>query len=148
MDVILREDVHGLGDAGQVVKVKPGYARNYLIPQKMAVEATRRNLKELEHQKGLIARKADKRRAEAATMAEKMVGLSVTVAKPVGEEDKLYGAVTAKDVVAGLVEEGITGVDKKRVVLASPIKSLGIYDVPIRLSAEATVDIKLWVVAR
>lgn len=148
MDVILREDVRGLGDAGQVVKVKPGYARNYLIPQKMAVEATRRNLKELEHQKGLIARKADKRRAEAAGLAEKLSGLSVTVAKAVGEEDRLYGSVTAKDVAKGIQDEGISGVDKKTVVLNQPIRTLGIYDVPLKLSSETTVTIKLWVVAK
>jgi large subunit ribosomal protein L9 len=148
MEVILREDVHGLGRAGEVVKVKPGYARNYLIPQQMAVEATRRNLKQLQHQKGVIAKRADKHRAEAASLGEKMAGLSVTVAKAVGSEDRLYGSVTGKDIVQSLIDEGITGIDKKRVVLQEPIRQLGIYDVPIKLSAETTVEIKLWVVAK
>jgi large subunit ribosomal protein L9 len=148
MEVILREDVHGLGRAGDVVKVKPGFGRNYLIPQQLAVEATGRNLKQLEHQKAVIAGRAAKHRAETSSLAERMNNLSVTVAKPVGEGDKLYGSVTAKDVAQGIVDEGITGVDKKRVMLLQPIRQLGIYDVPIRLNADATVQIKLWVVAK
>lgn len=148
MDVILREDVHGLGGAGQVVKVKPGYARNFLIPQKMAVEATSRNLKQLEHQKGVITRRADKKRAAAASLASKIQGLSVTVAKPVGGQDKLYGSVTVKDVVQALADEGVADVSKKAIVLPDSIRQLGIYDVTVRLTAESTVTIKLWVVAK
>lgn len=148
MEVILREDVHGLGRAGDVVKVKPGFGRNYLIPQQLAVEATGRNLKQLGHQKAVIARRASKHRAETASLAEKMTNLSVTVAKPVGEGDRLYGSVTAKDVAQGIVDEGIAGFDKKKVMLGQPIRQLGIYDVPVRLNADTTVQIKLWVVAK
>lgn len=148
MEVILREDVADLGRSGEVVHVKRGFARNYLIPQNLAVEATRRNLSQLEHEKRLIGHRTEKRRAEAATLVEKLNGLSVTVAKPVGEEDRLYGSVTAKDIVAGLIEEGMGSVDKKKVILAEPIRKLGIFDVPVRLDAETTAEIKLWVVAK
>lgn len=148
MDVILREDVQGVGQAGQVIKVKPGFARNYLIPQKLAVEATRRNLGQLDHQKAEIARRVEKQRAAAASLAEKLEGLSITVAKPVGNDDKLYGSVTSKDVAQGLTDEGITAIDKKRIVLEEPIRKLGIYDLPLRIAAETTVTLKLWVVAK
>lgn len=148
MDVILREDVQDLGQTGDVVSVSPGYARNFLIPQHLAIEATRRNLRQLEHQKRVMGKRAAKQRAEAATLVDRLGTLAVTVEKPVGKNDRLYGSVTGRDVVNALADEGFTGVSHKKVVLEDPIRQLGIFDVPIRLSAEHSVQIKVWVVAK
>jgi len=148
MEVILREDVQDLGRTGDVVNVSRGFARNYLIPQNLAIQATRRNLKQLDHQKRVITKRAERQRKVAASLVERMEGLSVTVTKPVGENDRLYGSVTPKDVVQGLVDEGVTDVSRKQVQLNDPIRQLGIYTVPIRLDAENNVDIKVWVVAK
>ena len=148
MEVILREDVMDLGRSGDVVKVSPGFARNYLVPQNLAVLATGKNLKQLEHQKRLITKAADEQRKLSADLAGRLKGLSVTVAKPVGESDRLYGSVTPRDVAQAIVEEGVQGVDRKQVTLSEPIRTLGIYTVEVRLSAENTAEIKLWVVAK
>ncbi len=148
MDVILREDVPDLGRTGDVINVSRGYARNFLIPQDVAVEATRRNLKQLEHQKREISKRAEKQRIEAASLAERLVDLSITVAKPTGAHDKLYGSVTSRDVAQGLLDEGITGISHKQVVLGEPIRQLGIFSVRFRLDADHTVDLKVWVVAK
>ncbi len=148
MDVILREDVVELGRTGDVVNVSPGYARNYLIPQNLAVEATRRNLRQLEHQKRTMTKRAERQLQQAASLTEKLDGLNITVEKPVGANDRLYGSVTARDVIDGLAAEGVTGPSRKKVVLDDPIRTLGIHEVPIRLSAEHTINIKVWVVAK
>jgi large subunit ribosomal protein L9 len=148
MEVILREDVKDLGRSGDVVKVSPGFARNYLVPQNLAVLATGKNLKELEHQKRVISKHADEQRKLAADLAGKLKGLSVTVAKPVGESDRLYGSVTPRDVAQALVEEGVNDVDRKQITIDDAIRTLGIYTVPVRLSAENVAEIKLWVVAK
>lgn len=148
MEVILREDVQDLGRTGEIVNVSPGYARNYLIPQNLAVQATRRNIKQLDHQKRVISKRASRQREESASLAERMQGLSVTVAKPVGENDRLYGSVTPRDVVQGLTDEGIAAIGRKQIQLKDPIRILGIHTVPVRLDAENKVDIKVWVVAK
>ena len=148
MEVILQEDVQDLGRCGDVVKVSPGYARNYLVPQNLAVLATGKNLKQLEHQKRLISKATEEQRKLASDLAGKLKGLSVTVAKPVGENDRLYGSVTPRDVAQSLVDEGVQGVDRKQIQLKDTVRTLGIYSVPVRLSAENTVEIKLWVVAK
>ena len=148
MEVILREDIAELGRSGDVVDVKDGYARNYLIPQSLAIQATRRNLKQLEHQKRVIAKRAERKRAEAATLSERMQDLSITVSKPVGGSDRLYGSVTPRDIIQGLSDEGVQGISRKQVQLDFAIRQLGIYSVPIRLTADHSVDIKVWVVAK
>ncbi len=148
MDVILREDVQDLGRTGDVVAVSPGYARNFLIPQNLAIEATRRNLRQLQHQKRVMGKRADRQHAEAATLVDKMGGMAVTVEKPVGTNDRLYGSVTGRDVVKALADEGMKGVSHKKVVLDDAIRQLGIHDVSVRLSAEHSVQIKVWVVAK
>jgi large subunit ribosomal protein L9 len=148
MEVILREDVRDVGQTGDVVNVSRGYARNYLIPQQLAVVANRRNLGQLEHQKRLLAKRAEKQRAAAASLAERLEGLSVTVAKPVGGNDKLYGSVTGRDVAAALVDEGVSDVNRKQVALGEPIRQLGIYDVEIKLAGDHRANIKVWVVAK
>jgi large subunit ribosomal protein L9 len=148
MEVILREDVQDLGITGDVVAVSRGFARNYLIPRHLAVEATKRNLKQLEHDKRVIMKHAEAKRKLAAALHDRLKGLSITVTKPVGENDRLYGSVTAKDIVEGLAEEDIQGVTRKQVQLDDQMRTLGIYEVPIRLDAEHTVNINVWVVAK
>lgn len=145
MKVILTEDVAGLGKLGDLVQVKDGYARNYLIPKKLALPANPQNVKVLEHQKNLIRQKQNRIKSEAEKLAEKIEKMSCTIAKPTGEEDKLFGAVTSIDIEESLREEGII-IDRKKILLEEPIKSLGIYKVPIKLHPEVTANLKVWVV--
>ncbi|MBN2467378.1 MAG: 50S ribosomal protein L9 [Deltaproteobacteria bacterium] len=145
MKVILLEDDPRLGKIGDVIQVKDGYARNHLIPRKVAVPASSQNLKSLTHQKSLIQQKQNRVKKEAEVIAEKIEGLSCTIAKPAGEEDKLFGAVTSLDIVESLKEENIP-VDRKKILLEEPIKTLGIYKVPIKLHPEVTAHLKIWVV--
>jgi len=147
MQVILKEDVPGLGTAGSVVNVKDGYARNYLIPQNLALLATPKNVKQLEHQKRLVAARMAKLRKAAASAAEKLAGYACTVARHAGDNDRLFGSVTAKDIVAALQNDGID-VARRQVVLDRPFKQLGIYQVEIRHSADICSRIHVWVTAR
>jgi len=145
MKVILTEDVTYLGIAGDLLKVKDGYARNYLIPNGHAVIATVQNIKNLEHQKRQIQSKLQKIKKEAEQLAKKIEAVSCTVTKPAGEEDKLFGSVTSADIFASLKNEGID-IDKKKILLDDPIKCLGIFTVPVKLHSEVIAQLKVWVV--
>lgn len=145
MNIILTEDVESLGTAGQLLKVKDGYARNYLIPGGKALVATTQNVKMLEHQRQLVQAKLNKQKREAEQLAARIEDISCTVAKPVGEEDKIFGAVTAADIHSGLASEGLV-IDKRKILLEEPLKSLGIFTVPIKLHPEVTAQLKVWVV--
>ncbi len=145
MDIILTENVEGLGHIGQMVKVKPGYARNYLIPKKLAVEASTRNLKELEHQKRQIERKAQKVMQASEVIKQQIEKLSCEIALRAGEEGKLFGSVTTMELGAKLVEAGIE-IDRKKIHLEEPIKNLGEYEVPVKLPAGITATLKVKVV--
>jgi len=145
MKVILTEDVPHLGSAGNLLKVKDGFARNFLIPQGKAVMATTHNVKQLEHQKQQVQARLNKIQREAEQLARKIESVSCTVTKAAGEEDKLFGSVTAADIQTSLKNEGIT-IDRKRILLDEPIKSLGIFTVPAKLHPAVTAHLKLWVV--
>jgi large subunit ribosomal protein L9 len=145
MQVILKEDVPHLGEPGQIVNVKPGYARNYLIPQGLAALASSRNIKMMEHNLKKIQKQIDAAKAEAGAVAERLAALSLTITKPAGEQEKLYGSVTTRDIAAALEEEKIT-VDRKRIVIPEPIKSLGVYTVQVKLMGGVSADLKVWVV--
>ncbi|MCX8012117.1 MAG: 50S ribosomal protein L9 [Desulfobacterota bacterium] len=145
MKVILTEDVAGLGKLGDLIQVKDGYARNYLIPKKLALPANPQNVRVLEHQKNIIKQKQNRIKREAEKLAEKIEKMSCTIAKPTGEEDRLFGSVTSIDIEQNLKEEGIV-IDRKKILLEEPIKSLGIYKVPIKLHPEVTANLKVWVV--
>ena len=145
MKVILREDVAHLGRPGAVVNVKPGYARNYLVPQGLASLATSRNIKLIEHQLGQIQRQIDTAKAEVAEVKTRLAAISVTLSKPTGENEKLYGSVTAKEIAEALATDGIT-VDRRKIVIGEPIKSLGVYTVQIKLYGGESADLKVWVV--
>ncbi len=145
MKIILKENVENLGQIGDLVQVKPGYARNYLIPQSKAIEATVRNVKVLEHQKKLIQDKISKTVKTAEVLAQRIEATSVTISQKVGENDRLFGSVTAINIAESLKEEGID-IDKKKILLEEPIRKLGVYTIPIKLHPEVTAGLKVWVV--
>jgi large subunit ribosomal protein L9 len=146
MKVILKQDVENLGKAGDVVKVAPGYGRNYLIPKSFALEATPGNIKIAEMEKVAQARR-DHREKEAATiLARDIVKLAVTIKQKAGEGGALYGSVTAMDIADFLITHKID-IDKRKIHLEEPIKTIGEYQVPIRLHREVTVPIKVIVEA-
>jgi large subunit ribosomal protein L9 len=145
MKVILREEVPHLGDPGAIVSVKPGYARNYLIPQRLASPATSRNIKMMEHELKIVQRQIDLAKAEAAKVMERLAETSVTITKPAGENDKLFGSVTTRDIEAALAAEEIT-VDRRRILIDEPIKALGVYTVGIKLLGGEQAELKVWVV--
>ena len=145
MKVILKEDIPKLGTMGETVKVAPGYGRNYLIPQGKAVLATSKNLKELEHQKQLILRKAELVRKDAESFAEKFRGLTLTLARKVVDEDKIYGSVSVGDISRALEEAGVE-IERKMIKLDEPIKSLGEFQVPVKVHADVTAELTIQVV--
>jgi large subunit ribosomal protein L9 len=145
MKVILMEDVPSLGKVGDLVKVSNGYGRNFLVPNGKAMNATTHNINILEHQTKQLKNKVDKIKREAEKLAKRIEAISCTVAKPAGEEEKIFGSVTSMDIEESLKVEGIE-VDRKKIILDEPIKSLGIYTVPIKLHPEVTAQLKVWVV--
>jgi large subunit ribosomal protein L9 len=147
MQVILRDDLDNLGKSGEVVNVKPGYARNYLIPRGLAVKATASDVAKVEHEKRLIAARTSKLAREAQAEADRLSQVSVSIARAVGEEDKLYGSVTTRDIAEALHAQGVT-VDSKKLHLDEPIKTLGLTEVPIKLGRGVNATIKVWVVKK
>lgn len=145
MEIILQEDVANLGVIGEVVKVRDGYGRNYLIPRGLAIEANRRNLRVLEHQKRLTAAKKEKDRQSAQGMSDRIAALSLTIQARAGEEDRLFGSVTNIDIEKALTAQGVT-IDRRKIMLAEPIKQLGTYTVPVHLSSDVRGNITVNVV--
>lgn len=146
MKVILKQDVEKLGKVGDVVKVAPGYGRNFLIPKKIAVEATPGNVKITEIQQIAQARRDQRDKAAAALLAREIVKITVNIRRKAGEEGALYGSVTALDIGEQLAAHKIE-VDKRKIQLDDPIKTIGEFEVPIRLHREVTVPIKVVVEA-
>jgi large subunit ribosomal protein L9 len=144
MEVILREDVPHLGAMGEVVKVKPGYGRNFLLPRGLAVAASRRNLVTLEHEKVLIGVKRERERKVARAEADKLDGLVIEIQARAGEEDRLYGSVTNIDIERHLAARGVN-VDRRRIDLADPIKRLGTYRIVVGIAhdVKATITVKV-----
>lgn len=147
MKVILREDMKRLGNAGEMVEVSDGFARNFLIPQAKAIKATIGNIRQLEHQKRGVYHKINKAKIEAESLVGRIESLSCTISMRAGEKDKLFGSVTSRDIAQSLREEGIE-IDRKNIILEEPIKALGIYTVPIKLQAEVVANLKVWVVKK
>lgn len=147
LKVILRQDVSGVGRAGEAKQVKDGFARNYLFPKNLAVVATEHNLHQIEADRKKAEAKRTQELAEMQVLAQKLQGLSVTLTADVNEEEKLYGSLTAQEIAKALGAEGIS-LDKKMILLETPIKALGIYDVPVRLHADLTATLKVWVVKK
>lgn len=145
MQIILQEDIANLGVIGDVVKVRDGYGRNYLIPRGFALEANHRNLRVLEHQKRLTSVKKEKDRQQAQGMSDRIAALSLTIQARAGEEDRLFGSVTNIDIEKALVAQGVT-IDRRKIVLAEPIKQLGTYSIPVHLNSEVRGNITVNVV--
>jgi large subunit ribosomal protein L9 len=144
MEVILSKDIDTLGKLGEVVKVKDGYARNFLIPRKLAYSATAANLKRIEQQEKNRKIQYEKNKKEAEELADKISKASCTVSVEVNDLDKLYGAISEVDVVKALEVEGFT-VDKRTIVIENPIEELGIFEIGVHLHPEVTAKIRLWV---
>jgi len=145
MEVILREDIDNLGSRGEMVKVASGYARNFLLPRRLAVEATDANRKIVEQERQAHLRKEAKLQTEAEDLAKLMAGVSVTISQKAGENDQLFGSVTAKDVTDALAAKRFT-IDRKKVQLDEPIRQLGEFKVPLRLHRDVTAEITVHVV--
>ena len=146
MQIILTTDIPSLGDAGDLVEVKPGYGANYLIPQGLALPATSSNKNQIEHQRRAISTRIARDRKDAESMSEKLSQVSVTITRLVGDDDKLFGSVSTKDIADALRDQGFD-VDRRKIVLETPIKALGVYDVPVKVHRDVIAQIKLWVVA-
>jgi large subunit ribosomal protein L9 len=145
MKVILREDDKKLGQAGEVVEVKDGYAQNYLLPRNLAVRADASHMKQLDHERKMLGDRKDKQSKQARLMAEQIEKASCTISVRVGEEDKIFGSVTSIDIAETLEKEGVK-IDKKYIHLEEPIKSLGVFTVPVKLAPEVEASLKVWVV--
>jgi large subunit ribosomal protein L9 len=145
MRLILRTDVEQLGKRGDVVKVASGYGRNYLLPKGLAYEFSDANVQRVEKERKVMMIRQLKEKQEAEELAGRVASVSCTIVKKVGESDTLYGSVTNADIGEALQKEGFS-IDKRRILLEEPIKTLGIYTVPIRLHPEVTAELKVWVV--
>jgi large subunit ribosomal protein L9 len=146
MEVILRQAVEKLGQPGDVVKVSPGFARNYLLPRGIAYAATAGNLKRIAQEKARLEAAEDERRGSAQTIAERLEAVSLTFSARVGEEGKLFGSVTASDIAEQLHAQGFDMIEKRQIDLHEPIKALGVYRVPVRLHVDVKPEIKVWVI--
>ena len=145
MDVILLKDVEKLGSEGTVVHVKPGFARNYLMPLGLALPATPRHLKAVEVAKQQRVKKTQRIQADAEAVKRQLESRSLTLKLTLGEDDKPFGSVTTHDIMEALAREGIQ-IEKRAIQLEQPMKSLGIYDIPVKLHPSVTATLKLWVV--
>jgi large subunit ribosomal protein L9 len=145
MQVILREDIDKLGKIGDLVKVADGYARNFLVPGKKAIEATPKNLNAMNHAKKMVSDRLRKLKKEAAADADRIKSLSVTIKAKVGEEGKLFGSVTSMDIVEAMKAQGVV-IDKRKLVLDEPIKRLGDFTITVKLHSDVTADFKVSVV--
>ncbi len=142
IQVVLQEDVDKLGASGELVKVRPGFARNYLIPRSLAVVATTAQVNRINHERAVILAKYEKTKKETKVLADKLSQVKVKITRSVGDDDRLFGSVTSKDVHAALEALGHK-VDRKKIVLADPIKALGEFDVPVRLMTDIVATIKV-----
>ncbi len=148
MKVILKEDVKNMGAMGQILDVSDGYARNFLVPRGLAIEANVKNIKSLEHAKRIIQEKAKKIRNEATDLSNKIGDLKLVIKAKSGEEGKLFGAVTAMDIAESLKDAGLgIEIDKKKILLEEPIKRLGTYSVGLKVHSEVTAQVNVEVVA-
>jgi large subunit ribosomal protein L9 len=146
MDIILTENVKGLGAIGEVLKVKAGYGRNYLVPQGLAVEASARNLNELEHHKRQLTRKAEKLSQEAADVKARIEAIECSFVHKSSEDGKLFGSVTSMEIAEGMAAKGVE-IDRRKILLDQPIKTLGEHEVEIKINAGVNATIKVTVLS-
>ena len=142
MQIILQEDVEKLGTRGQLVDVAEGYARNFLLPRKLGLEATPGNMKRLEKMRAVFAKKEATEKESAQKLAELLASVSLTLVRKAGENDQLFGSVTSGDISEALAAQGYT-IEKRKITLADPIKLVGEYEIPVRLHREVSANVKL-----
>jgi len=142
MQIILQEDIEKLGNRGELVEVAAGYARNFLLPRKLALEATPGNMKRLEKMRVAFAKKEATEKDAAETLAQALVGVSLTLSRKAGENDQLFGSVTTGDISEALAAQGYT-IEKRKIALTDPIKLVGEYEIPLKLHREVTANVKL-----
>jgi large subunit ribosomal protein L9 len=147
MQIILTQDVDNLGKAGELVTVKPGYGRNFLVPRGYAVSATITNKNRLDHEKAVIERRVAKERASATEIAGRINGMTLQFERQVGEDEKLFGSVTSRD-IADQLKKANVDIDHRWVQLEAAVKALGKYEVPVRLAAGVVASLKFWVVGK
>ena len=145
MEVILRQHVDNLGRRGEIVKVADGYARNYLLPRKLALPATAGNKQHVERERKIFEAREAEERGQAEALAARLTALTISIARRVGDTEQLYGSVTASDIAEFLKEQGFE-VDRRKLILPEPIKALGEHEVPLKLHREVTVPLKVHVV--
>lgn len=147
MKVILQEDVENVGEAGDIVNVADGFGRNFLIPRGKALTANERNVGVFNHRKRLVEHRRARLRQEALDLAKKIEAVSCTISKQVGENDRLYGSVTALDIEEALRGEGLE-ISRRQLQLAEPIRNIGVFNVPVKLSSGVMSSVKVWVVKK
>ncbi|MBU0712094.1 50S ribosomal protein L9 [bacterium] len=145
MRIILLQDFESLGNAGEQIDVKDGYARNFLFPKGLALKADKNSIKRFQEMARLKDKKKDRALKQSRELAEKLQAISLTVPVQVGEEDRVFGAVTSIEIAQQLKDKGYD-IDKRQIILEEPIKALGIFEIPIKLHSEITASIKLWVI--
>lgn len=145
MEIILLQDVEGLGFAGDIVNVKPGYMRNFLAPRKLALRASKRNRAVADEKKRVTQARLQRQEKVNIELAETLSNVEITIEMQVGEEERLFGSVTTQDIQKALAEKGLT-IDRHDVLLEEPIKALGVYSVPIKVSAELNSEIKIYII--
>jgi large subunit ribosomal protein L9 len=146
MKVILTKDLDNLGKAGALVEVKPGYGRNYLLPRQLAVLATAKNIRQLEHHKSGILARAAKEKTSMQALGQKLSAIELKFARKVGEQNKLFGSVTSKDIHEQLETQGYK-VERKQIHLPEPLKELGTHEVPVKLHSDVTAKLKVSIAA-
>ncbi|MCG8423938.1 MAG: 50S ribosomal protein L9 [Proteobacteria bacterium] len=147
MQVILTQDIEHLGKAGELVTVKPGYGRNYLVPQGLAISATERNVRRLQHERTVIAARVAKEQSETASLASRLNGMTLQFERVVGDDDKMFGSVTARNISEQLRVAGID-IEHRRIMLHEPIRALGKYEVDVKLKAGVLAKLKFWIVSK
>jgi len=147
LQVVLQSNVDKVGDSGELVKVRPGFARNYLIPRGLAVPATTAAVNRITHEKAVAVAKAEKNKKEMQAFAEKINALKLTLSRSVGEDDKLFGSVTSKEIENAAKAAGVA-IDRKKMQLAEPLKALGTFEIPVRLMTDVTATLKVEVVKK
>ena len=147
LQVILQSDVDNVGKSGELVKVRPGFARNFLLPRSLAVPATTAQINRLEHEKAVAVARAEKNKKESQGVAAQIDALKLTIARPVGEDDKLFGAVTAKEIENEAKKAGVI-VDRKKMQLSEPLKAIGSFEIPVKLMPGVTATLRVEVVKK
>ena len=145
MDVVLLKDLEGFGSEGDIINVKPGFARNYLVPRGLALRASKRNMAVVEEKKYI--KKAQENRIEKANkiLSEKLTKTTLTIEVQVGEEERIFGSVTSQDIQGSLEKNGIS-IDRSAILIEEPIKSLGVYNIPVKITADLEADLKVYVI--